>query len=513
MITFDEEYTQEVECVYKEETYKVRDNGAIMRLPKNGKVRPSDNNWTFGRKNQKNGYLFFGSNVRVHQIVATAFHGEPDDPQKVVDHKDTNRCNNRPENLQWVTKLENILLNENTRSKIEFLCGSIEKFLENPQLLNSHLQHDRNFEWMITVTKEEAANTLLHWKELFSNQQNAIRANSMGLGEFMYETSKPQKKVEYSQPQIGTTKEQAPFVSTTPVTQYRRGRVVKTEEQKREERRLKARERKLRLEQEKRDFEQFLSDTFEKLTLDGFTITKQAVVNNYCIDLLIENKGNRYAIFFNSDYDYLKEINFKNEHITCCWITKNNRASYLRFGENPLQPSFSMEDGEVIVPNNKNLKVIDFIKLFINDRIVKQKQAKIKYIYLSFWEQECYKCHDTYDLYYVNAMSSDMGAEFYNDCEINDMQFMPEVVEAVTKFHTERTEFESKLATVEGRYSNMMGETYTSFGCPHCDAIYGSFYYQDYKLDLCYEDLEDLVKIDVSNRNIVLPVSHWCILQ
>ena len=109
---------------FKERHYSVRDNGAIYRHPKKD-CRPSklDCIWTFGSKDNKTGYMLYGG-VRVHQIVATAFHGTPDDPHMVIDHKDTNRCNNRPENLAWVTRLENALNNPITRNKIKYLCGS-----------------------------------------------------------------------------------------------------------------------------------------------------------------------------------------------------------------------------------------------------------------------------------------------------------------------------------------------------------------------------------------------------
>ena len=103
----DMDYTEERECDYKGEHYSVRDNGAIMRHYK-GRKRPSDNIWTFGRKDDSTGYMIF-SGERVHRIVATAFHGEAPSEQHVVDHIDTNRCNNRPENLRWLTKLENII--------------------------------------------------------------------------------------------------------------------------------------------------------------------------------------------------------------------------------------------------------------------------------------------------------------------------------------------------------------------------------------------------------------------
>lgn len=167
----DMDYTEERECDYKGEHYSVRDNGAIMRHYK-GRKRPSDNIWTFGRKDDSTGYMIF-SGERVHRIVATAFLGEAPSEQHVVDHIDTNRCNNRPENLRWLTKLENILLNENTLAKVVYICGSVDAFLENPQLLYNHEQDDSNFFWMRSVTKEEAAATRENLKHLASRPKEA----------------------------------------------------------------------------------------------------------------------------------------------------------------------------------------------------------------------------------------------------------------------------------------------------------------------------------------------------
>jgi len=158
-----DDFTAEVDCTYKGEHYSVRDNGAIMRhARKDMRKRKLDNVWSFGTRNDATGYMEFGGE-RVHRIVAVAFHGEPPTDQHVVDHIDINRCNNRPENLRWLTKLENILNNEITRKKVELICGSIEAFLENPQLLYGHESLDNNFSWMKSVSKEEAKYCLEHW--------------------------------------------------------------------------------------------------------------------------------------------------------------------------------------------------------------------------------------------------------------------------------------------------------------------------------------------------------------
>ena len=150
------DFSQEIQCIYNGERYSVRDNGAVFRHQSEGKrARLNDNKWTFGKIGDK-GYLYIAG-VQVHRIVATAFHGDPPDPKYVVDHIDSNRSNNRPENLRWLTRLENTLKNPATRKKIEYLCGSIEAFLENPSMLNE-LQGEPNLKWMRTVTPEEAKN-------------------------------------------------------------------------------------------------------------------------------------------------------------------------------------------------------------------------------------------------------------------------------------------------------------------------------------------------------------------
>lgn len=150
-----EVFEQEFECFYKDEKYSVRDNGAVLRFTLEGKrPRPTDNQWTFGKPNEKTGYMEIAA-VRVHRIVATAFHGEPPTKEHVVDHIDTNKRNNRPENLRWVTRLENVLLNPITAKRIAYVCGSVENFLANPEKYRDQFP-EPNLSWMQAVTDEDA---------------------------------------------------------------------------------------------------------------------------------------------------------------------------------------------------------------------------------------------------------------------------------------------------------------------------------------------------------------------
>ncbi|MBL7724301.1 MAG: HNH endonuclease [Chitinophagaceae bacterium] len=123
------------------------------------------------------------ASVQVHRIVATAFHGEAPTSQHVVDHKDTNKCNNRPENLRWVTKFENIMLNPITVKRIEWVIGDkIEKFLEDPAKYKDKFQ-DQNFAWMRTVTVEEGQSTLERLRDWAKSDKQPAGGS---LGEWIY---------------------------------------------------------------------------------------------------------------------------------------------------------------------------------------------------------------------------------------------------------------------------------------------------------------------------------------
>ena len=185
MIEFDD-YREERSCTYKNEEYLVRDNGAVLRKTPFGKrARKWDDKWTFGTPNIKTGYLGIAS-VRVHRIVAVAFHGEPPTDNHVVDHIDTNRQNNRPSNLRWVTRLENVLLNETTRKKVEYCTGvSIDEFLKDPAKYRELLK-GADLDWMRRVEEDEEWNCLENLKKWGRIKSQPTDKATAKIGEWIY---------------------------------------------------------------------------------------------------------------------------------------------------------------------------------------------------------------------------------------------------------------------------------------------------------------------------------------
>lgn len=175
-------FSQEIETEYRGEHYRVRDNGAVCRQSRTDqRKRPLDDVWTFGRADPSTGYMHHGCEV-VHRIVATAFHGAQPSKEHIVDHIDTNRRNNRLENLRWITRLDNVLLNPITLRRIIIAYGSLETFFENPRGL-AEGKSIKAFEWMRTVSKEEAQESR---KKLLGWAQSGQLPKGGLLGEWVY---------------------------------------------------------------------------------------------------------------------------------------------------------------------------------------------------------------------------------------------------------------------------------------------------------------------------------------
>lgn len=98
------------------EGVKCREDGAVF-VPAS---RNSKGHWTFGFSTK--GYLktyIHGKRYSVHRLICEAFHGLYPPGKCEVDHIDRGPSNNKPENLRWVSRQENV---RNTRVREESLA-------------------------------------------------------------------------------------------------------------------------------------------------------------------------------------------------------------------------------------------------------------------------------------------------------------------------------------------------------------------------------------------------------
>lgn len=507
MINVDQEYTREVECEYKGEKYKVRDNGAVLRMAREGKPkRPKDEIWTFGHRIDR-GYAWFCSEA-VHRIVAVAFWGNPPTKQHVVDHIDTNRQNNRPENLRWLTKLENILLNPITRKKIEYWCGSVENFLEDPSQLNGHESDDANFNWMRAVSMEEAQNTLVSWNTFLNKPRSESKSNGNPIEEWIFRQNSTYKNdldfLADVEP-VKTEEAPPPIIKNTPTLSPKMTRAVKKEPT----------EKPI----SKTEFMTALVEVCEK---EGWEYKKHYKTERWNADILISIGNSRIAFsVYKSAKNATEPLSLmEQDGVKGFGLLLSSKDNSI-----PNIPCFTLHRFrntiEATITKN-SLSLDSFIKKAMENKIEHLKKAKITAVDVIFEQIECWRCHQPHFVFYARYLVDETGIRhneydpsWVSDRERNsnipDLQFGDEILELVKQYIANHPEKGIVMGEVKERYSKTMEQSYMSFGCPNCDAIVGDHYLNDLEIDLIYETDEKKMSRIQLKTPFEIPVNDWLV--
>ena len=504
------DYEQERTCDYKGEKYLVRDNGAVMRLtPEGKKPRPLDNTWTFGKKNDSNGYMTIGGH-RVHIIVATAFYGPKDSTVYVVDHRDTNRCNNRPENLRWLTKLENVLQNDITRHKIENIFGSVENFLKNPSLLRYYESQDINFKWMKTVTKEEAENTLKSWKALME-KPNVKSERSEPIGEWIYENKE----------HISSTSYEGKLTYEGKSSGKKDG-IILIEENKKEiqsKRDIdKAEKAKQKREEKKATKEAILAAA----KAHGWSLKKNVVGNGWRADFVIEAPEGRLGVILSRSTKNYPEFHMamNAEGIKDCWLGD----TYHDFGDDNLYPCFDVEIKEsnvnAILSEKLSIPIDELLCAMLSNRLQIKNYISVQKLKIRFMPYTCYFCGFEHYIYMVIGFFSEgfPSLETYkglHDSSLTDeeLEFKPVIIKSVEDYLSKHPELHYLMGNIKDRLSKTRNDAYMSFGCPNCDGLDGDYYISKYKACMVYKpDDENVHIIDVSLPGMRIPYKNWIVV-
>ena len=78
-----------------------------------GQIRNDRTMHILKHENKINGAGYYGVAIgrkrgdMVHRLVCMAFHGMPTEDRPTVNHKNCNKLDNRPENLEWMSQMEN----------------------------------------------------------------------------------------------------------------------------------------------------------------------------------------------------------------------------------------------------------------------------------------------------------------------------------------------------------------------------------------------------------------------
>jgi hypothetical protein len=133
---------------------------------------------------------------------------------------------------------------------------------------------------------------------------------------------------------------------------------------------------------------------------------------------------------------------------------------------------------------------------------------------VSFVDYRCWNCKRPAHIYYAQQQSrcghslSWSTAEGWEDAD----GFDPAVLNLVRGWlAAEGSSSGIKLGAIKTRHSKTLASSYLSFGCPHCNRIFGNFFIRSDLLDAMVEDYHVArIETEVSALGLDGRQPHWC---
>ena len=209
-----------------------------------------------------------------------------------------------------------------------------------------------------------------------------------------------------------------------------------------------------------------------------------------------------------------RQEKYIRDGIRCCWLFKNLPINKPRKDIPMFNLKLDKYETPIVIINEKiNFKLYDFITELTSSNFKfcqlyrYKKQQKIK---IRFFPIYCWKCNKRHYIYHVKNQSY---LSICNQKNFEPSQFYPEIIKkAYECLKTETAQAKNMtMGQIKSRYSRTVGEKYTSFGCPFCDAIFGEHFYFE---EICNVEYGYVESIDFETTvNITLEDidgSHWC---
>lgn len=208
----------------------------------------------------------------------------------------------------------------------------------------------------------------------------------------------------------------------------------------------------------------------------------------------------------------------REERVCGCWLLMSTKCGVPIPNDMPCFELSEQSDGIYVSLNSDNLdfgddnsdivKLDAFIPYLIKGNIKFVRNMCVKYIEVSFFTTECWKCHKEFHVYFIKRLLSSDGVPVQCYSDFNDkFEFKAVVINAVEQFVKTHPEIGVRMGKIKQRFSNTRNEYYSSFGCPFCDSLYGDFYYKDAINEMIYCSLPEY-RIEIPS-GIDVQVKRW----
>lgn len=224
-----------------------------------------------------------------------------------------------------------------------------------------------------------------------------------------------------------------------------------------------------------------------------------------------------------SEVTQMRQERYKTSNVRGCWFFRTIPKPYRnRYGDHQAVkdlPFFNVQknsDGQIEVNlKEKVTPLYNFVKSLLNKEIKYCESYRARNqqeIEIEFYETSCWKCGREQHLYTVNdRLASWCNSQMYFIGALwddDDLDKSPSIVRAIREVVESNPKY--KVGEIKKRYSKTVRDSYMSFGCYYCDAIFGDFFLNDDRMEAQNSGRTEIVKKIIDIGDMINDGQHWC---
>lgn len=199
-----------------------------------------------------------------------------------------------------------------------------------------------------------------------------------------------------------------------------------------------------------------------------------------------------------------------------CWFLRGETASPPR-RELPVFALLPSADGVAVVAHaGENYSIRRFVSALLAGE-VRFRARVAAHLRVSFVDMDCWRCRRPAHIYYAmqtTRCGHEIPFALTRDGAGSEVEPFDETVLALVRqwLGGDGRGTGIRLGAIKKRYSKTVGGSYVSFGCPHCDAIFGEWFVREETIGAMLDGYACAgFEIDVPMVGAGERQTHWCL--
>ena len=206
----------------------------------------------------------------------------------------------------------------------------------------------------------------------------------------------------------------------------------------------------------------------------------------------------------------LRQDRYASDGIRGCWLYRGEIRARDERSLPLIELKRSDERIAVIKLGGRDNGVREFVNLLLGGHIRFSSRLATR-MRVSFVDYDCWCCGKRAHVYYAqqfNRCTRNCGLAFTDEIDTFDARVIALVRNWLAQ---EGRSAGIQLGAIKRRYSRTVESSYLSFGCPHCDALFGDWFIRQVLWDAIYDEYAAAtLEVDAVPIGLRAERGHWC---